>query len=75
MAFKDDITLSEAKYQINDWLLDELGLDADDFTSKVDNVSSEKELSECVNGFYSHFKSKNPDVAKKLFTFWTNLNK
>lgn len=75
MSSEDGMTLSETKFNVNNWLLDELGLDADQYTDMIDSAVNIKDVSSAALTIYSKLQSIDRSLAKKFFDYWTSINK
>lgn len=69
-----DFSVSELKFKMNDFLLDSLGLDADDYTDRIDSAKDFKDLNLVISSVYAKIKATQPTVALKFFELWTNLS-
>lgn len=67
-------TLSEIKYVVNDWLLDELGVSADALTERIDATSSFAAVSEVVSAIIREQTEKDRVFARKLALYWSSVS-
>lgn len=69
-----ELSVSELKFKMNDFLLDNLGLDADMYTDRIDSAKDLKGLTTIISSVYAAIKVTQPNIALKFFELWTKLN-
>lgn len=66
-------SISEIKFALVDWLLDMYGLDADDYTDKIQKATNLEEVFNAVTDIRRKIIANNPEEGTKFFAFWTAL--
>lgn len=61
-----EMSFSEQKFAISDWLLDNLGLESDDYTMLIDSAKSADEIAAAVSAIRRQLELRNVMLANKF---------